>query len=308
MEPAPSCRFWASKNSWRVASCAGRREGTYIAVVAGPIGIALMTKLGVIGRVFFGLAVVSLGLEHFVLGDFIIGRAPAWPESVPGGMAWAWATGSFFGAVGISILLNAEARPAAVGAALLVFLWAVLRHIPVVATGAVLSGEWTNAGKALVFVGGFLAVNTVLPTAKFERPRGLAQMLNESIGYVTTCRLCLGLFLAMTGVQHFIYTEFVAGLIPVWFPGDAEVWTYFAGVALISGGLGLLIPYTARWAALLSGLMVFCWFWIVHLPRVMVSVSDGIAIFEALAVSGIAFVLAARLGIGRPAVCRPEPA
>lgn len=42
----------------------------------------------------------------------------------------------------------------------------------------------------------------------------------------------------------------------------------------------------------MAGLMVFSWFWIVHVPRTFVSVSDGIAVFEALAVSGIGLVIA----------------
>jgi hypothetical protein len=75
-------------------------------------------------------------------------------------------------------------------------------------------------------------------------------------------------------------------------PGDAVFWTRFAGVALIAGGAGLLLQKTAPLAALLSGAMVFSWVWIIHLPRIFASVSDGIAIFEALAVSGVAFVLA----------------
>ena len=91
----------------------------------------------------------------------------------------------------------------------------------------------------------------------------------------------------------------MASLIPAWFPGDAVFWTYFAGVALVAGGIGLLTPWTARLAALLSGIMVFSWFWIVHLPRTFASVSDGIAVFEALAVAGIAFVLAGSLETGR---------
>jgi uncharacterized membrane protein YphA (DoxX/SURF4 family) len=93
-----------------------------------------------------------------------------------------------------------------------------------------------------------------------------------------------------------MFTAFVASLIPGWFPGNAVFWTYFAGVALIAGGIGLFIPLTARLAALLSGLMVFSWFWIVHIPRTLLSVSDGIAVFEALAVSGIAFVIAGYVG------------
>jgi len=67
---------------------------------------------------------------------------------------------------------------------------------------------------------------------------------------------------------------------------------WFAGVALIAGGIGLLVPRTARLAGLLSGMMVPSWFWIVHIPRTFVSVSDGIALFEALAFSSIGFVIA----------------
>jgi hypothetical protein len=43
---------------------------------------------------------------------------------------------------------------------------------------------------------------------------------------------------------------------------------------------------SATLAGLLAGLMIFSWFWIVHLPRVRTSVSDGIALFEALMFSG----------------------
>jgi hypothetical protein len=52
---------------------------------------------------------------------------------------------------------------------------------------------------------------------------------------------------------------------------------------------------SATLAGLLAGLMIFSWFWIVHLPRVRTSVSDGIALFEALMFSGIALVVAGAL-------------
>ncbi|HSL82674.1 MAG TPA: hypothetical protein VLF66_07845 [Thermoanaerobaculia bacterium] len=38
--------------------------------------------------------------------------------------------------------------------------------------------------------------------------------------------------------------------------------------------------------------MVFSWFWIVHVPRTFLDVSSAVAVFEALFVSGLAFVLA----------------
>jgi uncharacterized membrane protein YphA (DoxX/SURF4 family) len=93
-------------------------------------------------------------------------------------------------------------------------------------------------------------------------------------------------------MQHFKFTAFVASLIPGWFPGDPVFWAYFGGVALITGGLGLLVPRTARLAALLSGTMIFSWFFIVHVSREFAGVADDISVFEALADAGLLFLLA----------------
>jgi uncharacterized membrane protein len=110
-------------------------------------------------------------------------------------------------------------------------------------------------------------------------------------------RVCLGAFLISSGVQHFLFVPFVATLVPVWIPGP-RFWTYFAGVALIAGGAGLILPWTARLAGSLSGLMIFLWFVMLHIPRALAAAdaasrrNEWTAVFEALAMSGIAFVLA----------------
>ena len=251
-----------------------------------------MEKLIQIGRIFFAIAVLGLGIEHFVFEDFITGRAPDWPESIPGKRIWAYTTGLVFVGVSIAILSGKHARLAAILAAMLVFVWALLRNMPVLAADSVLSGNWTRAGKALTLTGGFLAIAAGFPKVDVVRSGLMTRFLNSEGSFIATGRMCLGIFLVITGIQHFMFTEFVASLIPGWFPGDAVLWTYFAGVALLAGGIGLFIPLAARLAALLSGIMVFSWFWIVHIPRTLFSVSDGIAVFEALAVSGMAFLLA----------------
>lgn len=255
-----------------------------------------MEKAIPIGRTFFAVALLGLGVEHFIFQEFVTGRAPAWPASIPGGWAWAYLTGALFIGVGIAILIGWKARLSAIGAGLLIFVWALLRHVPLLATDALLSATWTTAGKALTFFGGLFAIAATFPGEETGRFASLTHRTNLERAFIRLGRICLGLFLVLTGIQHFMFTEFVASLIPAWFPGDAVFWTWFAGVALVAGGVGLIIPQTARVAALLSGLMVFSWFWIVHVPRTFVSTSDGIAVFEALAVSGIAFVLAGALG------------
>ncbi|MEX0648015.1 MAG: hypothetical protein WEA56_02500 [Balneolaceae bacterium] len=244
------------------------------------------------GRIFFAFAFIGLGIEHFIFQDFITGRAPAWPEAVPGRILWAYLTGVFFIAISIAIITGMRARYAAVSAGVLIFFWALLRQIPVAATDSLFAATWTTAGKALTFFGGAFAIAATLPGEYKIRNASYLKFMNRSSEFITLGRICMGIFLIVTGVQHFLFTEFVASLIPGWFPGDAGFWTWFGGVALIAGGIGLLISKTAKWAALLSGIMVFSWFWIIHIPRTFFSTSDGIAVFEALAVSGICFVIA----------------
>lgn len=244
------------------------------------------------GRYIIAVAFIGLGIEHFVFQRFVTGRAPEWPASLPGGEIWAYVSGGVMVAMGAAIIVRRHARFAALLAGLVIFLWALLRHLPVVAADSPFAVTWTSASKALALFGGALVVAATSPDEDAPRGTTLLKLVNLRGGFITLGRICLGIFLIITGVQHFLFTPFVASLIPGWFPGEAVFWTLFAGVALIAGGIGLQIPRTAPLAALLSGLMVFSWVWIVHLRRVLGAVTDKIAVFEALAISGIAVVLA----------------
>jgi uncharacterized membrane protein len=245
-----------------------------------------------IGRLFFAVALVGLGIEHFIFQEFVTGRAAPWPASLPGKAVWVYGCGALIVAAGLAMLGRWHARAAAILVGLLILAWALLRNIPVAATDSLFAGSWTRAGKALALFGGAFAVAGTLPPLKGARNPTLLRLMNLSAEFIVLGRIGLGIFLISAGVQHFKFTEFVVTLIPAWFPGNPTWWVQFAGAALLAGGFGLLVWQTARWAALMSGLMVFSWFWIVHIPRVFVSESDGIAVFEALAVSGIAFVIA----------------
>jgi uncharacterized membrane protein len=249
-------------------------------------------RLIAVGRSFFALALLGLGAEHFIYGEFVIGRAPAWPDGLPGKSAWVYGSGVLVILAGLAILGRRWGRPAALGVAVLVVAWALLRHLPLVAADSLLAGSWTRAGKALTIFGGSLAVAATLPPVPGASTPGWRRFMNATGPFVRLGQLSLAGFLVLTGMQHFKFTALVATLIPAWIPGSAIWWSRLAGVALIAGGVGLLFAHTAARAALATGLMIFAWFWIVHLPRVHVSVSDGIALFEALAFSGIALVVA----------------
>ena len=245
-------------------------------------------SLARIGRICFAIALIAFGVTNFVVGDFVVGRAPAWPAGVPGRLVWAIFSGVLFIVAGVRMRSRHHATRSLVIVSAMIAGWALLRHIPVAAVDRTFGGEWTNLGKALAFAGGALGVVASIATSSpvdwidARRVRLLAAI----------ARCSLGAFFFLAGVQHFLFAKFVATLVPTWVPG-ATFWTYFAGVALLAGGVGLVIPRTARLAAALDGLMVFCWFWMLHLPRAitMNNQNEWTAVIEALTVVGIAWSL-----------------
>jgi len=239
-----------------------------------------LDTLARLGRVFFGISLIAFGVQQFLWGDFVAGRAPAFPAMWPGRVAWACVSGAVLVLCGAAIVAGRWLRAAGLTVAGLIFVWAFLRNIPVALADRIYGGAWTALGKGLALTGGGLAV-AGLP----RRP------------WLHVARVFLGAFLISSGIQHFLFVPFVATLVPAWV-GAARFWTYFAGVALIAGGLGLIVPWTARLAGSLSGLMIFLWFVMLHVPRALAAAdaasrrNEWTAVFEALAMSGIALVLA----------------
>lgn len=233
-----------------------------------------------LGRLFFGISLIAFGVQQFLWGDFVAGRARAFPAMWPGRVEWAYVSGLALILCGAAIIAGRWLRAAGLTVAGMIFAWAALRNIPAALADRMYGGAWTALGKGLALTGGGLAV------ARLPRP------------WLHVARVLLGAFLISSGIQHFLFVPFVMTLVPAWV-GAARFWTYFAAVALIAGGLGLIVPRTARLAGALSGLMIFLWFVMLHVPRALAAAdaasrrNEWTAVFEALAMSGIALVLAA---------------
>lgn len=269
-----------------------------------PSNDALVT----IGRGLYALALVAFGVQQFLFGDFVPGRAPPWPASLPGRLPWAYGSGALLIVAGASTLRAASApasrvvaRRAAVAVGAAIAVWAFARQAPLALADPSFGSAWTKLGKALALSGGTFAVAGSLADeiGSDGRPGGLR--VRRSLTHLG--RVCLGVFLINSGAQHFLWVEFVTTLVPSWVPG-ALFWTYFAAVALMAGGAGLIFPPTARAAGTLSGLMVFVWLLILHVPRAVAAPpsqlrNEWTSAFEALAVSGLALLLAAPAGGGR---------
>jgi uncharacterized membrane protein len=109
-------------------------------------------------------------------------------------------------------------------------------------------------------------------------------------------RLFFALAIAAIGAQQLIYADFVPGplIAPPWLPWRT-FWACLSGFAMVAAGLGMVTKKEARRAAVLLGMLLVVVVLLFHLRGPVAILRDGTArtrAFEALALCGVAFVLA----------------
>lgn len=246
-------------------------------------------RLAVIGRLFFAVALAAFGLQHLILGRFVTRLVPPvspWGPLPPG---LSPLVGILLLAIAVCVALRVRLTAVSLGFALSCLVSFVLLHLPIARAAGAWGGEWTSAGKALTFCAVGLA------TAGLARSGDALDRWAGAPALDWAARFFFAAFLVLCGIQHFLWWQFVQTLVPSWIPGP-RFWTYFAAVALIAGGVGLMIPPTRRLAAALTGWMIFLWVFLVHIPRALTirNANETTAVFEALAFAGLGWILAAR--------------
>jgi uncharacterized membrane protein len=251
----------------------------------------LDNRIVTFGRACYGLGIAGLGAQFFVNRAFVAVVLPTMPAPT----YWTAVAGAALVLAGLAVAAGWKARGPALllGAALLAaFLFGqVPSQLPTWKVAAL----WTTPLKTLALAGGAWICAATLAGPRASDP------------FLRTCgRLWLGFTLLFFGIEHFLYAGFVAALVPVWIPGHL-FWTYFAGAALVAGGLGLVTGIAGRLAGSLSGLMIFIWLIGLHIPRALADPTglhgnEVSSVFEALAFAGLGFIL------GRTLPARPRSA
>jgi len=241
------------------------------------------------GRLIFATGMLALGAVCFIAKDFIVGRPPAWPEGLNVNPILAYVSGSMLILAALAILVNKKAGTAALLIAFLIFTLAILRHVPH------FMADYLNAYKAMALFGGSLIVACSFFKEDSKVTAGIRVSERSIKNIVLLGCVTLAVFFISGGYAHFKFAEFVKDFIPAYIPFRA-FWAYFCGICLVAGGAGILIPQTRRLAALLSGIMVFGWFLLLHIPRFLANTndaSDRMGLCESFTFAGIFFVLAA---------------
>ena len=225
------------------------------------------------GRICLGAAVAASGLMQIINVGFVR-LVPKLPEWLPAQGFGAVATGVVLVLVGGAVLTGYKPRLAAYGlAGLLVILFGF--RLPELAPN---SGALVNPAKVLALLGGALLLGG-----------------GEGI-WTRVAAMLFGLFFMICGWAHLQYSGFVDTMVPAWIPPSQRFWTYFSAVALLAGGLGVMLPPTRRPAGILSGVMIFLWVPLLHIPLAlkMHNAFELAGVCEATALTGVAWLVAAQ--------------
>jgi len=255
-------------------------------------------KTVVFGRTLFAVPLAVFGAEHLTAAGDIAQVIPAW---IPAHLFWTYLVGVALLAAALSITMKRLSGLAATLLGIMLFSFVLIIHIPRLAANPGDRFAIAVVLRDLGFSGGALALAS---TQANERWRRAARKT------VTGARYVVGVSLLFFGVQHFLHPEFVPVVplelkMPAYIPVH-PVWAYAVGVALIAGGLSLIVNWRARLAATWLGIVVCAVVLLVYLPILIANPADiGVAMnyfADTLMVGGELLVLARSL----PKSMRPE--
>ena len=230
-------------------------------------------------RVLIAVSFAAWGVQQIIFSEFVshvVGVVPTW---IPMHPALAVLTGLALIAAAVGILLQKRTVAIALGIACLAL--ALLTQLPPALANPANIGRWVSLGKALTIAG-----------CAFVVAASLGAWLREISPQMMILygKWSLGAFMIYSGILHFQLRGFVAGLFPPWIPFHMPL-TLIAGVLLICGGLGMMLPATTNLASLLSGIMILAWVPLIHIPLTLKNLrnpGESVPVFEALAFGSLA--------------------
>lgn len=254
-----------------------------------------MKNLSDVGRVFYGIAITVLGALTIYYGDFPYMLIPPKHSWIPGLSIVAYISGAILLVAGVCIVSKRQARPASLllgSVLLLIFCFYYIPYQFISTSSYMQLVGWESAEKELALASGaFIVAGCFLGGNEIPLIRLTGRL-------IPVAPILFAITMISFGIIHFQYAKDVADYVPAWVPGRL-FWAYLAGAALIGAGVAIVFSVKLVLAATLLGVMIFIWFAILHMPRVVTSPveylgSEITSAFIALAYSGIAFVIAGK--------------
>ncbi len=214
-----------------------------------------MDRVRQVATIVAGVVLIFLSILNFAYRDSLMSWQPT-----PAGASWIMPFAFLSGAIlilgGFGLLVPRWRAKAAMLASGWIGLWALLLHLPHVATAhntAALLGLGEASANAL---------GLATLTGCFDGDRRALAL-----------RLGFGLCLVVFGVSHFVYADFTAQMVPAWLPQRLAI-AYLTGTIHALTGLCLLAGLRGRIAATIEAAMMSSFVLLLHIPGVAAAPHD----------------------------------
>jgi uncharacterized membrane protein len=257
----------------------------------GSPDLANMKNLSDAGRIFFGLSIAVLGAQTVLDHAFpymLIPPKLSWRPDAP---FVAYFFGTLLALSGLCIVFKLQTRFVSLLLGGLLMLVFVFYYIPFQfsVTDFTQLVQWENAEKELdLACGAFIVAGCFAESDNTSIAKFLSKL-------IPIAPILFGITILCYGIIHFQHADAVADYVPAWVPARL-FWAYFAGAALIASGVAIILKRKWELAGLMLGIMIFIWFAVLHVPRVVTAEaaylpSEISSAMLALSYSGIAFMI-----------------
>ncbi|MCD0472407.1 hypothetical protein [Flavobacterium sp. JAS] len=262
-----------------------------------------MKELIKIGRLFYGIGIIALGIHQLVIKNFrseILSPFPAWAHNniilpILTGIALIFAGIIISGVFKIKFI---DTKKVCLYLGFCFLAAVITSHLPYI---IMLSADktpdfqvWINAIEELTYSGGaFVLAGSFTENSSARDEKNFTSLLEKLI---PSGRIFYSILIILFGLSHFLFANFLSTMVPKWLPAPM-FWTYFFGVALVISGISIISKIVIKPIALLLAFTLLLFFLFFHIPDAIANPSAGggneiVRAFVALLFCGIALVIA----------------
>ena len=208
-----------------------------------------------LGRIFFGVGIMGLGVLHFFhpgIRPIIIPELTNVPPFI------GYAVGILLIGTGllIAIFKNFNTVSLVMGVVFLgLFLFG---HLPWSLTAGSSNQYWVNTNKMIALAGGFLVMSSInAPSYRNKIMQMLAKL--GPLG-----KYLFAIMLYNFAVGHYNNLEGISNIVPKYIPFPKFL-TFLGGVALMGSAISIFSGFKVRTISLLLALNLFIWLLLLHL-------------------------------------------
>ncbi|MBD2705418.1 hypothetical protein IC229_32710 [Spirosoma sp. BT702] len=212
----------------------------------------------IIGRIFFGLGILGIGLLHF----FYPGIRPViLPEltTISSNLSFlVYLTALLLIGTGFLITIGKKFNTLCLVMGILFLVLFLVGHLPWSLTAGSFNKYWVNTNKVLALCGEFLVISTI----NAPKPTDKMMQLLAKIGPIG--QYLYAIMLYNFAVGHFNNLEGISNIVPKYIPFP-QFWTFLGGVALMGSGISIFSRFKVKAILWLLALNLFIWLVLLHL-------------------------------------------